>query len=131
MSANWQERGIRLGNTILTEEEARRLVRALIKEVRHISWLMEEILDVEAGVKDVLSEQAQKALVEFAMRTPEGKRCWRGTPNRRHRSCIALCRFLQGWDRFPGVIGDKKAASSPTRFPDLRFQPAIPFLHHR
>jgi hypothetical protein len=73
MSANWQERGIRLGNTILTEEEARRLVRALIKEVRHISWLMEEILDVESGVKDVLSGKAQKALVEFAMRTPEGK----------------------------------------------------------
>jgi hypothetical protein len=46
---------------------------ALVKEVRHISWLMEEILDVESGVKDVLSKKAQKALVEFAMRTPEVK----------------------------------------------------------
>jgi hypothetical protein len=74
MSANWQERGIRFGDHVLTEDESRTLVKALIKEVRHLSWLMEEILDVESGVKDVLSKKAQKALLEFALRTPEGKR---------------------------------------------------------
>jgi len=70
---NWQEKGVRLGNIVLSEDESRALAKSLIKEVRHISWLMEEILDVESGAKDVLSEKAQKALVEFAMRTPEGK----------------------------------------------------------
>ena len=73
MSMNWQEKGVRLGNIVLSEDESRTLAKSLIKEVRHISWLMEEILDVESGVKDVLSEKAQKALVEFAMRTPEIK----------------------------------------------------------
>jgi hypothetical protein len=60
MSANWQERGIRLGNTILTEEEARRLVRALIKEVRHISWLMEEILDESLALKMFFLEKLKR-----------------------------------------------------------------------
>jgi anti-sigma factor ChrR (cupin superfamily) len=73
MSMNWQEKGVRFGNIVLSEDESRVLVMALVKEVRHISWLMEEILDVESGVKDVLSKKAQKALVEFAMRTPEVK----------------------------------------------------------
>nr|WP_321322828.1 hypothetical protein [uncultured Parasphingorhabdus sp.] len=60
MSMNWQEKGVRFGNIVLSEDDSRALVMALVKEVRHISWLMEEILDVESGIKDVLSEKAQR-----------------------------------------------------------------------